>query len=355
MGRAHAVWRETQRVALTLAISAFGGFIASLLHLPAAWLMGGALAVAIAAISGVRVGLPAWATEITFISTGLSMGATVARDSFSLMGQWPVTIGALALEVVLIVLITGAVLRRVFRLDRGTAYLSSLPGQLNMVLSMAAAGVGNPRQIVIIQVMRLMALTICVPVGALFLPVGHYALPVDTALISPLTLIIVWVLCAATGFVFARLRVPAGYALGAMALATAAKLLGGFDGQMPPTLLVIIFIAVGGVIGSRFVGLTRGELKAAAASGLVGTAVTLAVVTAVSFTASLFVQAPLGQIWLGLAPGALESMGALGIALGFDTAFIAAHHVVRILVLSFAIPGVALLVREPSSARQNAE
>ena len=40
-------------------------------------------------------------------------------------------------------------------------------------------------------------------------------------------------------------------------------------------------------------------------------------------------------------------MGSLGIALGFDTAFIAAHHVMRLLLLTIAIPVVAMLVREP--------
>jgi uncharacterized membrane protein AbrB (regulator of aidB expression) len=54
---------------------------------------------------------------------------------------------------------------------------------------------------------------------------------------------------------------------------------------------------------------------------------------------------PFGQIWLGLSPGALEGMGALGIALGYDTAFIAAHHVIRLLMLSFAIPAVVMLIR----------
>ena len=62
------------------------------------------------------------------------------------------------------------------------------------------------------------------------------------------------------------------------------------------------------------------------------------------------VDMPFGQIWLGLSPGALEGMGALGIALGFDTAFIAAHHVRRLLLLTIAIPVVAMLVREASEA-----
>ena len=61
-------------------------------------------------------------------------------------------------------------LRKLFGLDRGTAYLSSFPGHLSFVMGIAAAGVGDPRQIIIIQVIRILMLTICVPIGALFLP-----------------------------------------------------------------------------------------------------------------------------------------------------------------------------------------
>ena len=68
---------------------------------------------------------------------------------------------------------------------------------------------------------------------------------------------------------------------------------------------------------------------------------------------SVLVSMPVGQLWLGLSPGGLESMGALAIALGYDTAFIAAHHVARLLLLSFAIPLVVVMVngrKQPSVA-----
>ena len=72
---------------------------------------------------------------------------------------------------------------------------------------------------------------------------------------------------------------------------------------------------------------------------------TVGIVTLVALAVTPLVDMPFGQIWLGLSPGALEGMGALGIALGFDTAFIAAHHVTRLLLLTLAIPSVALLIR----------
>lgn len=336
------VFRQTL---LTLAISAAGGGMAQLLNLPAPWLMGGALAVAIAALSGVKVMFPALLRDAVFVGTGLSMGANVARDSLNLMAQWPVTLVALLVELVLIVGVTGWCLRRFFGLDRGTAYLSSFPGHLSFVMSIAAAGVGNSRQIVIIQVTRLLTLTVCVPIAAIFLPLGHYTGPPLAEPANLVTLGFVALCCLGVGLVFNRLRVPAAFALGAMVASTTLKLTGLFEGSMPPLLLTIIFIAVGGLIGSRFAGISRQEFARAAIGGFAGTFSTIAIVTLVALAAAQFVEIPFGQIWLGLSPGALEGMGALGIALGFDTAFIAAHHVTRLLALTFAIPLVTMLVK----------
>jgi hypothetical protein len=310
--------------------------------------MGGSLAVAAAALSGVKVVIPDWLRNIAFLLTGMSMGANVARDSLALMIQWPLSLAALAVELVVIVAGTGYMLRKLFRLDRGTAYLSSFPGHLSFVMSIAAAGVGDPRQITIIQVIRILMLTACVPIGALFLPAGELAAARPSVEMPLQTLLLVGGLCAATGFAFVKLRVPAGYALGAMAAAMAAKLTGFFDGSMPPPLLLVAFMLVGAVIGSRFSGITRDEFRRAAIGGVIATLMTVAIVTAAAYGVSRFVDIPFGQIWLGLSPGALEGMGALGIALGFDTAFIAAHHVARLLMLTIAIPAVTMLVREKS-------
>jgi membrane AbrB-like protein len=333
------------RTLITLAISALGGFVAQFAAIPGAWLMGGALAVAIAALMGVKVLLPNWLRDIAFILTGLSMGANVARDSLNLIVQWPVTLAAMALELILIVAATGYMLRKLFRLDRGTAYLSSFPGHLSFVMSIAAAGVGDPRQIVIIQVIRVLMLTVCVPIGAIFLPTGHYAIASvpDAGLWMLLGMV---ALCGVVGFTFTKLRVPAGYALGAMAAATAAKLAGVFEGAIPDPMLIGTFILIGALIGSRFAGITRTEFVQASVGGLIATVMTVAIVTVVSYACAAFVDMPFGQIWLGLSPGGLEAMGALGIALGFDTAFIAAHHVSRLLLLTIAIPVVTMLVRE---------
>jgi len=343
--RANVLFRTLQ----TLAISAAGGLVATALQLPAGWLMGGALAVAVAALSGVRVAMPGWLRDITFVLTGMSMGASVARDSLSLIVQWPITLLALVLELVIIIASTGYMLRKLFGLDRATAYLSSFPGHLSFVMGIAATGLGDSRQITIIQVIRIMMLTLCVPLGALFLPIEHFAVAAPVKFMDLPTLVLLALACAVTGVVFGRLRVPAGMVLGAMAAATAAKLGGLFEGAMPVPLASATFVLVGALIGSRFAGITVTEFRRAAIGGLIATAMSVGVVTAIAYGASLVVDMPFGQIWLGLSPGALEGMGALGVALGYDTAFIAAHHVSRLLMLTIAIPVVAMMVSASDS------
>ena len=332
-------------VLLTLALSATGGGIATLLGLPASWMVGGVVAVTAGSIAGLPIQMPDRLRDAAFLLIGMSMGASVAPDSLRLIASWPVTIAALALELVLIIALTGWMLARFFKLDTGTAYLSSFPGHLSFVMGIASAGVGNARQIVIIQVIRILMLTICVPIGTVFLPIDHFAPPVATEFLNLWELLALAAACVAVGLVFMRLKVPAGFVLGAMAAATAAKLGGLYTATMPPPLVLVTFVLTGALIGSRFAGISRREILVAAKGGVIATAMTVGIVTLVAWVASLIVDMPYGQIWLGLAPGALEGMGALGIALGYDTAFIAAHHVIRLLMLSFAIPTVVVLIR----------
>ena len=344
------VLRNLLPVFLTIAVSAAGGGIATLLNLPAGWLMGGALGVTAAAMAGLPITMPNWLRDITFVLIGMSMGASVAPNSLQLLASWPISLAALALELILIISLTGWMLVKLFKLDPGTAYLSSFPGHLSFVMGIASAGVGNARQIVIIQVIRILMLTIVVPIGAVFLPIDHFAPPTYTDFLSIIELVLLAAACVAVGLVFIRLKVPAGLVLGAMAAATIAKLGGFYTAAMPPPLLLISFVLTGALIGSRFVGITMREFTQAATGGLIATAMTIAIVTIIAFGVSMLVDMPYGQIWLGLSPGALEGMGALGIALGYDTAFIAAHHVIRLLLLSFAIPAVVVLIRRREAA-----
>ncbi|MDX1737159.1 MAG: AbrB family transcriptional regulator, partial [Alphaproteobacteria bacterium] len=47
---------------------------------------------------------------------------------------------------------------------------------------------------------------------------------------------------------------------------------------------------------------------------------------------------PFGQLWVAFAPGGVEAMAAMAISLDFDPAFVAVHHLFRIIFLILILP-----------------
>jgi uncharacterized protein len=333
-----------RQVLPTLAVSLAGGLVAQAAHMPAGLLMGGAVAVSAASLAGLPARIPNKLRNTAFVIVGMTLGTNVAQDSLELIRQWPWSMVGLSVALVMIVAISTLVLRYVFRFDKATAYLSSFPGHLSFVLGMAESGYGDSRQIAVIQSMRILLLTILVPVVARFYSVADLSIVSIGAQMPLLTLILLALASTLGGFVFHLLKIPAAFVLGSMVVATAGKLMGLYDGRLPLILVGFGYVVMGGLIGSRFAGTTPRELGRAALGGTVVTLICVASVSLVVFGLTYVVDMPFGQLWLGLAPGALESMGALGIALGYDTAFIAAHHTARFFLLTLSVPSVGLFV-----------
>lgn len=332
------------RTLLTFVLAIAGAYAFSFTSIPGSQLMGGAVAVSLASMLGFKAVVPMRARDVLFVFIGLSMGSGVSPDTLNLLGQWPITLTALTIELAVLVVVCSIFLNAVLKLDKATACLSTFPGHLSFIVALATAGAGDSRTITIIQVMRVTLLTLIVPIGALFLPVGDYV-PPEAEPMAPMTLVMVGLGCAFTGWVFTKLRIAAAFVLGSMAFATTMKLTGNFDGQMPRLIIDLTFACMGGLIGSRFAGLGRDEIMKAAAAGIVTTIIMMVIVTIFCYGLTFLVDMPFAQLWLAFAPGGLESMGALGIALGYDTAFIAGHHVFRLLILVFAIPIIATLFK----------
>jgi membrane AbrB-like protein len=105
-----------------------------------------------------------------------------------------------------------------------------------------------------------------------------------------------------------------------------------------PRLLILGFVATGAVIGARF----RGSSLAALARTLPGAvgSVLLALALSAGFAAlgSRWLDLPFGQLWLAYAPGGVEAMAVMALALRLDPAFVGAHHVTRILALNLVVP-----------------
>ena len=60
-------------------------------------------------------------------------------------------------------------------------------------------------------------------------------------------------------------------------------------------------------------------------------------VTFTGFTCFV-VDVPFAQMWIAFAPGGVEGMSAMALALALDPVFVAIHHIYRILLLIVILP-----------------
>lgn len=338
------------QVALTMVIAGIGAGIAFAVGAPAPFLIGPALFVALSGLFGLPVHIPVWLRNLCFIIIGLSMGAGVTPDVITTAKQWPLSFVILAIALVLIILIGKWMLTSRWRYDPMTALLAVVPGHLSYVLGLSAETKGDLATIGIVQSIRLLALTILVPFAIVFIGIDAGASSGVLVVMPWLAFIVSMVAAFIGGFVLDRLRLPAAYLIAGLFFSTGSHITGAIDGTVTPLIGTPAFVTMGALIGTRFSGVTFAMLKRAFVAGTCVTLVAFGLSAFAAWLVSLFVDAPISQVLIAFAPGGVETMAAMAISMNADPAFVAAHHVMRLLILTFLAPLMLGMARSSGSA-----
>lgn len=323
---------------LTLAIGAGGAALFWAVGFPAYPLTGPAMAVSIATLLGAPTLVPPVLRDTVFVIIGLSIGSTVTPDVLGTALAWPVSLGVLVVTLTAIVLVARAVLHHGFRYARDTATLAAMPGHLSFVLALSTELKADVPRIALVQTVRVLLLTLLVPVLIMLWGVeGTSKLP-ETGQIAPLALLALFLLALALGTAFKRLHVPAALLIAAMAVSAIGHGSNLTPGPMPPALVMLAFICMGSLIGTRFRGFDRRALPGALLAGSVTTLLACTIAALGALLAARIVDLPAAALLLAFAPGGVEIMAALAVETGLEPALVAAHHVFRLFVLALFIP-----------------
>lgn len=347
-------------VALALLIGTVGGWLAFLLALPLAWMIGAMLATTAAAAGGLKIALPTPLRTVMVAVLGIMLGSGFSPEILARLGEWSISLAALVGYIV----VSGAASLLYFRLvanyDRVTAYFSAMPGGLSEMILVGGEMGGDSRIISLIHAARVLLVVMLLPF-AFQLLIGYDAAggeadkpsasgppllsvpPFDLALLGA---------CGVVGFFGAKaLRLPAAAVVGPMILSAAVHL-AGWTGAAPPFELVAAAqVIVGTAIGCRFAGVGARFMLRTVAIAAGSTTVLLA--TTVGFAALLHAatELPPAALVLAFAPGGLAEMSLIALALSLETAFVATHHVVRIFIIVVLAPAVFRSLRPSRTDR----
>jgi membrane AbrB-like protein len=332
------------RLVLTLAIGTLGGAVFAWLSLPLPWMLGAMTLVMLASVGGARVSLPRPLRDSMIAVLGVLLGSSFTPELLASIGQWRWTMMGQLVSTGLMAAIGYLYGRHVIRLDKPTALFAGAPGgQVEMITLGEQAG-GDARVIALFQTIRIMTVVFTVPIwfrsggsfdgGASPPWIGFADLRLaDLAILA---------LCAIVGpFVGARLRLPAGMLIGPMLLSAIAHLT-GLTQSAPPTLLVIAAqIAIGSANGARFDGVPLSRVATALAQAVPMALLMVGGAVLVAFATAHGTGLPAAQLVLTYAPGGIAEMNLIALVLGLEVAFVATHHIARVLLVLILVPIIA--------------
>ncbi|OYQ32512.1 ammonia monooxygenase [Niveispirillum lacus] len=329
-----------------------GGFVCFKLHVPLAFMIGAMLATTIAALAGVRTMVPPSLRDGLVIVLGIMLGSSFTPALLGHLAEWSVSLGFMAVYIVIGAAAGTFYLRRFARYDPATAYFTAMPGGFTEMVMMGGALGGDDRSIALGHSLRIMLVVMSVPFAFQALP-GYDAAGRDWSLHGlgpyPWELTIADYAMIMVCFVGApgaqKLRIPAGVLVGPMLLSAVLHLTGLTAAKPPGLLVAAAQVVIGASIGGRFqhVPLMLIARTAGVAAGL--TMVLLLVTLGLSLLVHFLTGLSLAALILAYAPGGLAEMSLVALALHVDAAFVATHHIVRIVLIILLAPAAYHLWR----------
>src|SRR5215475_10381208 len=333
-----------RHLAETLAIAAGGGAALGLIGVPAGWLSGSILPVAGAALAGRPMVIPTLLMRAIFVLIGISLGAVVTPETLHGMATYPASIAVLILAMAIISVAGAGYLRVIHRWGKVDAYLAAAPGGMSQVLALGAELGGDLRAIAIVQSIRVVVIAVGLPAGLSVLGLVGHASPrpltaLSIAVLDELAILVA--VSSAVAVIAYRFRFPGGLLFGAMMSSAVLHGSGMIHAIMPWWVANTAMIAMGAVTGSRYANAPLRLLLnfVGAAFGSFAVSVSIAAVFAAVLMSVSSLRA--AEVMIAFAPGAVDAMMLLALALNLDPVYVGAHHLARIFFVSLTMPLVA--------------
>ncbi len=326
-----------------LALGTLGGSLFFTLSLPLPWMLGALSLTMVASVAGLPVLGPTRLRPAIVAVIGVLLGARFTPDVVQQAEQAAVTLAILSVYLAAVAVLVVPFYRFIGRQDWTTAYFAGMPGGLSEMIELGEARGADVPAIVLAHSLRIV-LTIGLMVLLFRLVLDHDLggsgrVPSGTGQIPGLFDGAVLTACAVFGSLGGKaLRLPAPTFLGPLILSAATHMAGVTEG-VPPSLLVnAAQVALGTILGCRFLGIAPRTVLRAGVLSLGATLITLALAGVAALAMQHWAGVSLDQAMLALAPGGLTEMGLIALAIHADVAFVALHHVARILIVIVIAP-----------------
>jgi membrane AbrB-like protein len=329
------ILKTHQSIASALGLGAVGGALFYILNLPLPWMLGAIVVTLVGTLAGGKLSGPEKARPYVVAVIGVMLGSGFKPDTFNHLDQWSISLVGLVLCVALSAFLVQEYLHRVGGLSRVTALFSAMPGGVVEMVEIGRSEGGDERAIILAHVWRIVL--VIAAIGFWFrLVLGFEVdgmMPLSETPTGPMDLLVL-AACAVLGSAIGLgLKLPAPTFIGPMVLSAVAHMTGLTYGSPPLFLVVAAQVILGVIVGCRFKGSKPVDVFHAFKLAVVSTAIMMTVAACVAWLVHWVTGHSAAQLLLAYAPGGLNEMSLVSLAIQADVAFVATNHLFRIVAL----------------------
>lgn len=348
------LFTDLRRLAVTFAVALATGWGFLRMGFPAPYLMGSLFGVWISGGLFARLqdhlGVARWFHKPVVLGLGVLIGATFNQSVLAQADKWSLTLVTMVMTTIIVTAIGYQFLRRFRGYEPRLAILCSVPGGQAEAIAMAREMVDRDYVVALFHLVRVVVVFVSTPLllrmieGQDAVDRSNVALQTMPSIMDlPAADIIIFILLGLVGMLIARqLRIPMPHLIGPVGLSTLFHLMGWAELPRVNEFVILAQLAIGGAVGARLAKVPFSELvgylrDACASTALILAAYLVATVAMAQATGISFLSA-----WLAFVPGGLYEVTLLALIFGFDVAFVAFHHTVRVVLIFLSLPALAL-------------
>ena len=331
---------------IVILISTPSAIVADYFNIPLAWMLGPMLAISIAALAGIKVKMPKLALSAILIILGLHIGNYIDQNLLSQMKDWIWTSIVMFFYILASILIVSKYLQKFSAYKEKTSIFSAAPGALGPLLILAEYEKSDLSQVATAHLIRLIIIITLFPFFVVnFSPTEAMEIEKFNYMDqNHLDLLILLIGSIFLIYIFDKIKVPAPLLAGALVASGILQITEIASYKLPDQSINFCLLILGASIGCRFADKSLNEVIKNTAHSFVATALLVALGIIAAIVASYFVENNFLTLLLSYCPGGIYEVAVIAIAFNLDPNFVAFHHIIRLLMILFAVPVILRLI-----------
>lgn len=347
---------DLQRLLLTCLICLLAGWLLKMLNLPAPFLLGSLFGTWFAGRVLLpyfpklpALGIPRWFNIAVVLGLSTLIGAAFQPEMIAKLSIWSGSVVAMLLTTLLATAAGYYYLHHIRAYDRILALLCTLPGGQAEVIALSRDLVEKDYVVAFCHLVRVAFIASLIPL-LLFLTEGQMGVEASYTATAQLPHLqnlsaldlLHFAAIAGGGFLFAKLiRLPIAHLLGPLIVSSVAHLFGWVEIPRVQEFIILAQVTIGGGVGSRLAQIETREIISYLGDALVNTLILVVIYCGVALLVGRYMAIEPMKMILAFIPGGIYEVTVLALIFGYELAFVAFHHTVRLLLVFLSLPVVA--------------